>query len=91
MLIYFLQYGSKQDISGCRRKERGIGWIFSQKQEVKSVAGRYSFSSDSNLIAVEIDAKDVIILCILTIISNCLFSQSQQVNLVHAGPTHLHK
>ena len=43
-LIYFLQYGSKQDISGWRRKERGIGWIFSQKEEVKSVAGRCSVS-----------------------------------------------
>ena len=89
-IIYF-QYGSKQDVSGRRWKERGIGWIFSQKQEVKSVAGRYSVYSDSNLIAVEIDAKDLLILCILTIISNCLFSQSQQVNSVHAGPTHIHK
>ena len=57
------------DASGWRRKERGIGLIFSQKQEVKSVASRYSVSSDSNLIAV----KDLIYLCILRIICNCRF------------------
>ena len=63
------------DASGWRQKERGIGLIFSQKQEVKSVASRYSVSSDYNLIAV----KDLIYLCILRIICNCrFFSQWQQ-------------
>ena len=76
LLISSVQRRYQQDISGWRWKDRGIRWIFSQKQEVKSVAGRYSVSSHYNLIAVKVVVKDLIYLCILSIICNCLlFSQ----------------
>ena len=57
---------------GDERKEES-GWIFSQKQEVKSVGRQVFSSSDSNLIAVKVVVKYLIVLCILRIICNCRF------------------
>ena len=82
---------NKMCLYGDERKEKSGGSSHKNKKLNQWPAGiQFLQILILYIIAVEIDAKDLIILCILTVISNCLFSQSKQVNSVHAGPTHLH-